>query len=103
LRPLRGEHLGGRRSALGLDKHRELVRWNILIFVDSRFHMPALKIAAIRAGECAGAESADRRTLPETVINVSKLRFAAARIRWRLPDRDAPCDGRYSIVGQRHL
>src|SRR5258706_8222935 len=59
--------------ALGFLEHRKLIGPDGLVFVDSGFHVPAGEIAAIGAGEGAGAEAADGRALPETIVDVAAV------------------------------
>jgi hypothetical protein len=67
--------------------------------VNAALQVPTLEIAAIAAGESAGAEAADGRALPIAVVNIVQFRFVAARIGGRLPDRDAPGDWRNFVLG----
>src|SRR5258708_31832418 len=59
--------------AFGFLEHRKLVGPDGLVFVDAGFHVPAGEIAAIGAGEGAGAEAADGRALPKTVVDVAAV------------------------------
>src|ERR1700684_4739886 len=67
-------HAFGR--ALRLHKNAELIGWNTLVFMDSRFDMPPDKISAIAARKRACPEAADGSALPITIINhVFDFRF----------------------------
>ena len=78
--------------ALGLLKHRELIGIHRVIFVYAGFDVPSRKIASEGSGKRACPESAHRRTLPETVIDVTRVqrRFFCAGIFQRLPDGTLP-------------
>src|ERR1019366_5757097 len=67
---IREENLGDAfRRALGFFVDGELVGVNGFVFVYAGLQVPARKVAAVGAGEGAGAKTADRRALPVTVVN----------------------------------
>src|SRR2546429_1208794 len=59
------------RGAFRLLIHGELIGVNRLIFVDSILNVPAREVAAISSRKSAGAESADRSSLPITIVDMS--------------------------------
>src|SRR5258708_1821786 len=81
-----------RGRSLRLLKHRELIGVHRAIFVHTGFNVPPRKIASESPGKRPCAESAHRRTLPETVINVARIQswFFRAGIFQRLPDGALP-------------
>src|SRR6202521_3432026 len=76
------------RGALGFFVNGKLIGVNSFVFVYAGFQVPAGKIAAVGAGESAGAKTADRRALPITVVDqVVQLLLAGGRACGRLGDR----------------
>src|ERR1700694_819786 len=68
------------RGTLGFFVNGKLVGVNGFVFVYAGFQVPAGKIAAVGAGESAGAKTADRRALPITVVDqVVQLRLWGGR------------------------
>jgi hypothetical protein len=59
--------------AFGFLKHRKLIGIYGLVAVNARLQMPAGKIAAKGSRKSSRAESANRRTLPISVINVAAI------------------------------
>ena len=65
------EDLSGSRGFAGdLLEHGELVRIDRSVFVNTSLDVPASKVTTIGPGKCAGAESANRGTLPVAIVNV---------------------------------
>src|SRR5467141_2570045 len=93
------EHLGDAfRCALGFLVNGELVGVNRFVFMYASLQVPAGKIAAVGAGEGAGAETADRRSLPVTVVNqVGQLGLACTGVGERLANASLPGDFRNRI------
>src|SRR5712691_10300135 len=81
-----------RGRSFRLLKHRELIGVRGAIFVYTGFNVPPGKIASESPGKGPCAESAHRRTLPETVVNVARIQgwFFRAGIVQRLPDGALP-------------
>ena len=66
------------------------------------FQVPALEKSAIAARECARADSADRRALPEAVVDIrrAELRLVPARIGHRRTDGNSPRGGGNRVLGE---
>src|ERR1700674_1552862 len=85
-------------GALGFLINGKLVGVNSFVFVDASLQVPARKIAAVGARECAGTKTADRRALPITVVDqVVQLGLAGTRIGERLANASLPGDFRNRI------
>src|ERR1700682_2677256 len=81
------------RRALGFLVNGKLVGVNSFVFMYAGFQVPARKIAAIGARESAGAETADRRALPVTVVDqIGELGLARAGVGERLAHAPPPGD-----------
>ena len=104
-RSICGQHLGIRGGiTLTLSEHAELVSGNTLILVHAGLHMPTFKFAPIGAGKRAGSKTADRRSLPITVINhVLNFRLLPPGVFQRQPDRAMPRRFRYLVTGKAKL
>src|SRR5581483_917673 len=87
----RREHLRNGVGAFGLLINGELVRPDRLVFVNAGLHVPARKVAAIRARKSSRAEATNRSALPVSIIDhAGKRRFSSARIFQRLADSALP-------------
>src|SRR5262249_12582438 len=87
--------------ALTLGKHTELISGNALVLVHAGLQMPALEVAAIGAGKGTGSKTADRRSLPVTVINHAlDFRLLAPGGFQRQPERTAPCGPGNGVAGK---
>src|SRR5450755_3511254 len=72
MRMIRRQHPRGSMSiTVRLLKHGELIRIAHFIFVNTRLHMPAREVSAIRPRKGAGAEPADRCSLPVPIIDIA--------------------------------
>src|ERR1700693_4111992 len=76
------------RGALGFFVNGKLIGVNSFVFVYAGFQVPAGKIAAVGAGESAGAKTADQ---------VVQLRLAGARVGERLANASLPGDLRNRV------
>ncbi len=87
--------------AFGLLEHSELIRVDRLVFVNAGLHVPASEVAAKGTGKSSGAETTDRRALPEAVVDVSAVErsFLCAWIFKRFADRAFPCRFGDFVVG----
>src|ERR1700722_6127894 len=88
------------RFACDLLKHCELIARHRDVFVDSGFNVPACEVATVGARECARAESANRRALPITVVDVGFV-LANAGIVERFAERTSPGDLRDFVAAER--
>src|SRR5260370_22912408 len=90
------------RGALEFFVNGKLVGVNSFVFVEAGFQVPAAKIAAVGAGESAGAKTAARRALPVTVVDqVVQLRLAGAPVGARVAHRPPPHGFRDSVSPPR--
>src|SRR5882762_10353555 len=96
---IREEDLGDAfRRALGFLVNGKLVGVNSFVFMYAGFQVPARKVAAVGARERAGAETADRRALPVTVVNqIGELGFACTGVGERLANASLPGDFRNRV------
>src|SRR6266852_6803724 len=84
------------RVSLALLKHRKLVGIHGCVFVNSRLHMPADEISPVASREGSRTESADGRTLPITVIDITGY-ARHARFLERKAERSSPGSFRYCV------
>src|SRR6476620_348895 len=99
-----GKRLGDWFTAFGFLVHGELVGPDGLIFVNASFNVPAREVAAVGAGEGAGAKSADGSALPIAVVDDSifgELGFAASGIVEGLADAAMPGGFWNGVAGEK--
>src|ERR1700686_1787502 len=86
------------RCALGFLVKGKLVGVNSFVFVNAGLQVPAGKVAAVGARECAGAKTADRRPLPITLVDkIGELGLAGAGVGERLANASLPGDFRNRV------
>src|SRR6266446_2160322 len=98
------QHLGyAFRGTFGFLIHGELICVNRLILVDSILNVPAREVAAISSREGTRAESADWRSLPVAIVNMSgvKSRLFCPGIGERQTDGALPCGFGNSVPCKR--
>src|SRR5882724_1792888 len=90
-------------GAFGFLVHGELIGVNRLIFVNSILNVPAREVAAISSRKSAGAESADRSSLPITIVDMSAAESRLFRPRSGQRQTNSPLPSGFgnSVSGKR--